>query len=1735
MYRNKHMDQPNQIIEQAEENEQMEIELTIKKQKLRRELRQIFINMQFNALRESLQAIRKNKMLEGFTDETSPPIQQCFSFFSQALANARNLKVLDLSNMDINPLLAIELGQGIQANSSLRELNLSGCKMNSFCIQYIFSSISNHKTLQSINLFNNQGFTIDLMNDFSQFVFKGKNHLKKIKLTHCNISSTALSYLLRNIKYSKTITQIDLSMMHFNTEALTSLAIALQHYKGKKVLEYLNMSYTLLGDQGLLTLAERVNWNMRKINLKELILRNNRIKQDTDVPQLETFLRKINNLQRLDLSNNLIFEFSCQDLLNRSLYEINLSRNLFKVIPNNFFFNTLVVNLQNNQIESQGAFQISSILRQNPRWIELNLSNNKLRSEGFNSLIFGLRDNRMLKKLIVANNSLDGEALICYMINHEQVYFEHLDISYNQIRYAMVFYLLKEIKSGYLRCFRCASLIKEEEIKRQDINPLLPRPEETQFKFSQEPFQLTSFNLRELDFHGNPDMFPTVVKSLAEYFNKIEVLDLSSCAPINKDDVEKLIKLLQKSTTLHDLSLRDLNLGNLPTDSIKRLSEALFNSSVKYLNLSKNRLYKCIQHLFHFHHSRLGWNYRIESLDISQNLLESQHAQYIEIILSQFKNLTDLNISRNSLNFHVLQSINRTISSNRSIKRLNLSKTKLSADDLLIVAQTMGFENLQELNLSNNMKTNKLKSFFHQCSTQKINFLQLSQIYMDSSNFQNSLQVISQQKKFLRGIELNQVIFQRGGFIEFYNELRSLKSLEYLAVNYNPALNQELEFIGDKLSVLKNVTILKLNQISFSEKFLFSLSNFLKSNDCNLVTLDFSKNKFTQQFLNILCDGIYGNNSLQTLSLNDCKLGYLDLNLLGASLGYSQTIYSIELSNNKLELLQSLCRGFYQKYRNQQHLEVDLSFNPLSKNGLIQLLEPNHYLNMKCLQLKFLNLNGCNLKKEYFQNVIESQIRFGNQFAFQSIMSLQLNGNDLEDLVANEIQEILAKNTSIKELDLSSNKFKSEGMELIFKGMLINQSIKTLNISYNELDDALVNFISPYFLNNQLQSLEFLILRKNHFSFVGSRQLTKILAYQSNLFIDNNWTECDDESAVIIIQQYARIGQKYRLQISNIPKFLTEIQIYKSSLTDKFCESLAQIYPQLQFIEIIDLSDNPFITMYGKVYLFIHLFDQSFGKHSIKALYVTDYQEQRKLFDDGLLRYCCLRLRNFLYPPHEQVYKIGSNQIYHTDHSNEIEKEMKQIIGNLCGLWIIHKINKVLTFLDMMDPPQFIVSTLFIGKFRKNNINVKIMVIMFLVLSITVAQLGYLKIMSNEQIDVYSQMQYFKEKCFEVNYNNCLEVTEKHKTDDMMIFIIIIFVSFFVELIQLVISITVRAKVQPAFQIVHPKLLQYLHQKFPHQREIFYMFQSMIGKIGALPEKMILFYAWSLRNINSESNNKLNFDSLYYMIIFFVVLKYVELIVIWVYNTFLCLTLDPASDQAKYLSQIQKTLQLQNYYILNDILISICPQDGVYLNKSIKINYQIIYETYRLIVFDVTQIIILSMFYSEYNYLISTKFNNYDVLGYLDIWVMVGILKATLSIFFSMFNILTLRPAVVKQHGFNQALAIKRFYENRSQFVKPSNIKIDYVYERLIEIDRLRHESNKRNKKTKAIDDQEIKKRRMDEIQEAGDEDIDEPFVESEKQSLFSSMSHEVPEAQDDIAPVLNLKINTKGNYRFVI
>ncbi|CAK95188.1 unnamed protein product (macronuclear) [Paramecium tetraurelia] len=1580
----------------------------------------ILIHQQQNVnLRESIISLKKRKTLEGFSGETPVSIQQCFSFLSSAIQNARSLRSLDLSGMEIDPLLAIELGQGLQKNSSLYEINLSGCKLNSFSLQYIFSSISNHQTLQSINLFNNQGFNIDLMNDINQFVFKGKNNLKKLKLTHCNISSTAMSYLLRNLKYSRSINAIDISMMQFTTDVLTSLGMALQHFKGKKVLEYLNIGDTNIKNQGVEVLAQRVSWNMRKINLKELNIRRNFINQ-SGVQHLETFLRKINNLQKLDLSQNQIEEFNCQNLLSRKMYEVNLSSNLISCFPQQFFLNTLVINLTNNNITSNGAFQLSSILRQNPLWIELNLSNNQIKSEGFNSLIFGLRDNKMLKKFIVANNNLDGEAIITYMINHEQVQFEHLDVSYNKIRYALIFFLLKFIKSGCLRCFRCQFQQKQQNELwdiNQNFSSLLE--EEKTVKSAQNQFQLISFNLRELDFSKNANIFTPVISSLATYFNKIEILDLSSCKPVTEQDLDLLCVFLKKSTVVHDLNLRDLNIGSLNLQILKKLRDCVLNSSLKKLDLSQNQLFKIANQ---FKYDEIITNFKLESIDLSYNGLQSTHTSYIEIIISSYRNLSFLNLSHNNINFTGLIAISRIMSENKCLKSLNLSHQQMSADDFLILGQIICIENLQYLNLSDNPQMKKLKTFFNLCQTEKMELLQLSDIHLDQSNQKNLQKIVKKQKRNILGVTFNHCSFSQSGYEKFGMQLLKCKQLQMFSMQFNPLMYVDLNKASALLNYFKNLKILKYNQVTFTdESFVHAKNWLLNPETCSLTTLDISDNVLKQEWLNELSIGIQGNKTVQNLFLNKCNLGSFNLEPFWEALSMSSTIRIVSIANNNI--INNLCNNKFvavSEYKGKQFEELNLSDNPLDEKELIQFFTPQALINKKKqpIVIKQLNLSNCKLKISFFENlIIEHQI-YKEQFLFSQIMSLSLSNNQLDDSFGELLKQTIAQSTILKELYLQQNFFTCKGMIQILEGIFESQTIKTINISDNKVGDQFAKKLDE--LKFHKCSIQFLLLRDNKFQKEGLKILAQILYYQKDLFIDNIWQDLDDEDADLILEQYTRICQKYRLDQTTLPSFLKEIQLSKSNLTDKFCESFGKYYPLLGFIEFIDVSDNPCITMYGKVYLFFHLFDYSYEKHQLRALHISDSQETRKVFDDGLLRYLTLRFRNFLLGQAMRKAKPLAQQ-------ESSQKQIEKIFGGLFGSWLIHKINKLMTYLDLIEPQIFIVSTLFIGKFRRNNIYIKILVVLFWI--------GYVLV---------NISQFFK--LFVYNGNkDALTGHPKDNQQTISVFFMdfiyacsIVIVIFIIEILELILTVALRRKIQPALQIIHPKMLDHLHTRFPHKREIFLMIYSIASKSSTLLER--IFFA-SVMNI---SDDNLDLDISNYKITFSIVIfvRFADSLIITLINLIKFIFATPSDDQAKYLSLLQRTLYYQNYFISSDLLVTLCPVQGYQFTKTIKVNYEIIIETYRMIFIELVLFIFVLIFTS--NTKMIELYNSIDPnWPIMLLWKTFLLAKCVISIILSLFKILTVRPAVVKQNGFNQALAIKRFHSNKNQFVKPQNIQIE--------------------------------------------------------------------------------------------
>lgn len=185
----------------------------------------------------------------------------------------------------------------------------------------------------------------------------------------------------------------------------------------------------------------------------------------------------------------------------------------------------------------------------------------------------------------------------------------------------------------------------------------------------------------------------------------------------------------------------------------------------------------------------------------------------------------------------------------------------------------------------------------------------------------------------------------------------------------------------------------------------------------------------------------------------------------------------------------------------------------------------------------------------------------------------------------------------------------------------------------------------------------------------------------------------------------------------------------------------------------------------------------------------------------------------------------------------------------------------------------------------------------------------------------------------------------------------------------------------------------------------------------------------------------------------------------------------------------------EGYYILSDILVALCPVKGYQLTKSLIINEEIVFALVEIAFLEVFSIFIFSSFLKTYDCLIETHYNNTDPFGLLRWWAILGIIKCVISIFSSLFRILTIRPAVVKQHGFNQALTIKKYYENKNMFVIPSHIKIEYE-PHLQMVQPLKKASTQKLDKTNPLEPENSKvelKGKMDEIQEdkegEGDDD----------------------------------------------
>ncbi|EGR27400.1 leucine rich repeat protein [Ichthyophthirius multifiliis] len=1137
----------------------------------------------------------------------------------------------------------MEIGQALTYNNSIKILDLSGCNLSSFLLSYILKRLINNKTIQELNISNNYNINQEVIEDLIQFLDyskQQKNCLKILNLAHCNIQIMQQAFVLAALQNAQYLTHLNMSFMKFEAFSLMCLANGL---KNNKSLQEINISYNQIKESGLKVFIQAFGsffWGVS--NIKSINFAGNKMNNTKLIGQL---LRIFNKCKSVNLSyNNLnrIDDFY-NPQINKSLETLILQGNFIKMIPTiNMFENLTQLDLSNNKIGFKGANTIAQYLKTNPKWISLNLDVNFIKSEGFNVIIHALRDNKTLQKLSIAYNNLDGESIICMIVNHDALSIQYLDITGNAIHYSIVFVLLKLMNNCKLRVIKFCNLVNDIKGEGQH----------------ESKFTINSEFLQELDFSGNQLISCAVVYSLQARFNKLEILNLKGCSPFHDQDLVNLGNFVKRNDYLRQLNLRELKIGKLSLKSIESFVSVLKqNFSLQNINLSKNKLAiddeKLAQILIN-----LGECSNLETLDLSQNGITQKHSKYLQQMLISSKNLKTLSLSNNFISLENLLCLKfedqwqlylkkkneeKDISKNKKkllkkqfydnanellklkIRFLNLDNLCLKSDDLRVLGYSLNEnEIIQEVNMQNNKHFNIVNSEFYKQQSEGFECIKYSFQFFRKQNFHSS---ISHNKQYLQQLIIKNCLFSQQSILNFYSALENLQKSNNLKVLDIDSLLTLQELLPELLAIIGKIStiqILKLKNLLITDKFCQNLMVFLQSSQ-NLKLLDISNNQFKQNQFEFIIQGIGNNQSVNNYIMQNIKIPQNCFQNLFICLQQNQRIKLLDFSNNFLDQEQLLCLAQMVKQSQKtkflilqmQKMVNDSDFsNTLQKRSEINkdITEQQQEIN-----IRFQNKTRFYIQLQAFQQFI--------QIIFQShsLRHLDLSNCGLTSFHLKIIvDELTTKQTLIKSFNIPNNKIDKQCAIYIKQLLVQSKYIKELNIKNCEIKiDAYQEICQAQ--KDILNNLQFLFLNKNNISKIGNQQLKKVYENNHQIFIINEWNQVDNILANYIIQSYVNVFEKYSFLQNLVPRYLRKISIIKSYLDDDFCISFAKKLYNFKFLQEIDLSENPYISSIGKIFLFMHLFDIRCDNQTLKSLQIinTDNNsyEQINIVDEGIIQY----------------------------------------------------------------------------------------------------------------------------------------------------------------------------------------------------------------------------------------------------------------------------------------------------------------------------------------------------------------------------------------------------------------------------------------------------------------------------------------------------------------------------------
>jgi Ran GTPase-activating protein (RanGAP) involved in mRNA processing and transport len=341
-----------------------------------------------------------------------------------------------------------------------------------------------------------------------------------------------------------------------------------------------------------------------------------------------------------------------------------------------------------------------------------------------------------------------------------------------------------------------------------------------------------------------------------------------------------------------------------------------------------------------------------------------------------------------------------------------------------------------------------------------------------------------------------------------------LKSL-YLSGNSLVDIQISVDVLN---SIMNNTSLqevdLSRNYLLLSKDALRSLSRGLSKNT-TITSLNLSNNleglsySFTNKIISIipnelssLAKSISKNNSLKSLDFSYNKLVNIRSNIgFLRFIAKSNSLAYINLENTNLSVINEGIVSFSKGIEKSSNLSIlNLRDNNLSDENLIILTNSIN----KNKTLTKIDFSTNNLSHDTYSLITFLEILSKNT----TLTSVSLEQNFLrENSWTKALAQFIAKTLTISELNLASNKLFSNNQTLLElgKGISLNKSLKTLNLSYNYLSknahrdrEGIISFVNSIQKHDTITNI---VLRGNYFGSDLTHEIKNILKDKANFEI----------------------------------------------------------------------------------------------------------------------------------------------------------------------------------------------------------------------------------------------------------------------------------------------------------------------------------------------------------------------------------------------------------------------------------------------------------------------------------------------------------------------------------------------------------------------------------------------------------------------------------------------------------